>query len=742
MTQNHRYPGNARCSIFALLASLILVNQATAEVQLNFVDDNGLDGQGIGGSMSATDPATSLKFELSTVEIRGRDGSLASTGTANVMHSESGSNALGVDSINTDNVAPNENDARDFDPGEAWTFSFDVDVELVEANFAGWAANASEITLSFSDGTPDKVLFDSTSNAVFDLGNTLIHRGTKITMELTNTPGDPGVRLESLVVNAVIPTPPSVSGLIYDEGDGTGVWTTTTPSFIDENDEPAIFQNGDDAVFDKRSNLAVAIQSQGIIADDVAWTNSSNGTLKFLGGDLTAGELIKVNSRGSIAVQNTTVTDRASLYKTAYLKILDGGTLTVDSLFLAGSSFLQLDTGGTYHSGTTTLGGGGVRFRNAITLTLGPVLNQQINNRIRKDGDGNLVFTEGLGAISNTPADLDILAGTVTISGTERINIGGDSEFVGDLIMNGAELTLHGSAITGSGVIRVQESSIMSTRSDAGPNLIYNTIVIDAGRTLTVDSATYGDELRLEGTMIGGGNLIKRGDGIMIIDSSTTGYQGSTTVEDGSLRMWAPILSDGSAVFLSGNGNLDLPHGGPDTVDSLFMDGIQMEAGTYGSSFVPSVTLDVVNDTHFSGSGYLVVLNGPPDDDYAAWAAGFGLVGGMEDDDDGDGVSNGDEYVFGLDPTSSASLNPMALPLDATTGTFSYTRRNPTAYATGVIYRYDYSLTLDNDWTDITGDASEVSDNGIPVETVTVTVPASLLGNRKLFIRVTGASPE
>jgi hypothetical protein len=44
---------------------------------------------------------------------------------------------------------------------------------------------------------------------------------------------------------------------------------------------------------------------------------------------------------------------------------------------------------------------------------------------------------------------------------------------------------------------------------------------------------------------------------------------------------------------------------------------------------------------------------------YAAWAgpSGYSLSGGADADDDNDGVSNYDEYVFGLNPTTGTSVN-------------------------------------------------------------------------------------
>ena len=99
---------------------------------------------------------------------------------------------------------------------------------------------------------------------------------------------------------------------------------------------------------------------------------------------------------------------------------------------------------------------------------------------------------------------------------------------------------------------------------------------------------------------------------------------------------------------------------------------------------------------------------------------------------DGDGFTNEEERIWGLDPTSGASRNPISVLLD-TNGTLSYTRRNPSLG--GFTYTVWTSLNL-VDWTEDTG-ASQLP--GTPdandVETVAVTLSASAVDSR-LFVRI------
>ena len=138
-------------------------------------------------------------------------------------------------------------------------------------------------------------------------------------------------------------------------------------------------------------------------------------------------------------------------------------------------------------------------------------------------------------------------------------------------------------------------------------------------------------------------------------------------------------------------------------------------------------TLSAVYD---SGNNWTTVTAGTS---YEIWGAPYGLGAGSEAGDlDNDGVTNFDEYAFGLFPNSGASVNPITVMLDQTSGTFTYTRRKPSL--TGLTYIYQYSTTLTG-WTAFTPTTTS-SNSGNPVEAITATVPASLLTNPKLFIQV------
>ena len=128
----------------------------------------------------------------------------------------------------------------------------------------------------------------------------------------------------------------------------------------------------------------------------------------------------------------------------------------------------------------------------------------------------------------------------------------------------------------------------------------------------------------------------------------------------------------------------------------------------------------------------------PPSDPFVAWigtnypALADKTAGG---DPDHDGVNNQAEFAFGLNPTSSSSCNPIKVPFDKTTGTFSYTRR-ATPASTGLSYTVWTSTDLKT-WTqDTAATASQtVSSTNGDVQTVAVHVTSAPPAG-PLFVRV------
>jgi hypothetical protein len=142
------------------------------------------------------------------------------------------------------------------------------------------------------------------------------------------------------------------------------------------------------------------------------------------------------------------------------------------------------------------------------------------------------------------------------------------------------------------------------------------------------------------------------------------------------------------------------------------------------------------NETGWSSS--LSATPSLPPTDYNIWSSLYPSADLTDPDADfdKDGLSNHEERAFGLNPTSGASSNPISVPLNPATGTFSYTRRRMSLTSMTYIIRSSTTMAS-NGWNDLTKNTHYIESVATvgDVETVTITltpVPAST----KLFVQV------
>lgn len=114
--------------------------------------------------------------------------------------------------------------------------------------------------------------------------------------------------------------------------------------------------------------------------------------------------------------------------------------------------------------------------------------------------------------------------------------------------------------------------------------------------------------------------------------------------------------------------------------------------------------------------------------------ANFGNVGtNPNDDDDGDGVKNRAEYLFGTNPKDHKSRSPIVAHLNPKTGKFTYSRA--LNKIDGVVYKVWTSPDLLT-WTEQTPLTETPSVNG-GSENVEIALNSALIAaNKKLFVRV------
>jgi autotransporter-associated beta strand protein len=197
--------------------------------------------------------------------------------------------------------------------------------------------------------------------------------------------------------------------------------------------------------------------------------------------------------------------------------------------------------------------------------------------------------------------------------------------------------------------------------------------------------------------------LVKSGAGTLTLggtlanDATAAGntYSGNTTVNEGILRIgFANPSNESSTVTIAESGaTLDLTYSGTDTVDKLFIGDTQLDAGVYG----PTAT-SIPQITNSTGTGTLTVTSGPGGGGFSAWQSANSTLGGIDEDHDGDGVSNGIEFfIYG--PVAKSGFTALP-PVDDDGGVLSVTWTKAAGYTGtyGTHYVVETSATLADPW--------------------------------------------
>lgn len=230
-------------------------------------------------------------------------------------------------------------------------------------------------------------------------------------------------------------------------------------------------------------------------------------------------------------------------------------------------------------------------------------------------------------------------------------------------------------------------------------------------------------------------------------NNQSTGAGSTIVIDGGTLRAAGPEADPLRATNGLGGGGFDFTHPSATIELSNFTgenlttylqgrasSGFFKIDGTTVSGFGPSHAINhrylKLSDNGTSGALTLTSLE---TSDYALWTADFpgADLSDPSADFDGDGLTNQEERIWGLDPTNGASVSPFSSPFDPATRQFTYTRRLQSL--TGINYTYQWSDGLSS-WNEFIP-ASESASGENPVETVTVEVPPAILGSR-FFLRV------
>jgi autotransporter-associated beta strand protein len=369
-----------------------------------------------------------------------------------------------------------------------------------------------------------------------------------------------------------------------------------------------------------------------------------------------------------------------------------------------------LISGNNTFTGGMNLFGGEVKITHSGSFGIGSKnLNIQVGAYVNLDG---------------TAGDISLSSGiTMTTAGVALLNSAGNN------IINGDISIIAGSAITE--VASDGGSLNLAGNISAGVASSRN---LQLSGTSTAANAVSGAISNGSGTL----SLIKTGPGTWSLTSASNTYTGNTSIHEGTLSVANPNFDVNSTISIGTLANpgaafLNLPNAGNDTVSTLNIDGVGQPAGkTYGNA---TSVLPIIATSAITGPGTITVPgSGTP---YSIWADTFQPGNDVSDpagDNDKDGLSNQQEFAFGLSPIDGSSVNPILVQLDKTAGSFTYQRRA----ATGLTYRIFTSTTLAAaGWTeDMPATLSQIATPNGSNETVAVTLTGAPFSAPRLFIRV------
>jgi len=470
-------------------------------------------------------------------------------------------------------------------------------------------------------------------------------------------------------------------------------------------------------------------------------------------------------------------------------RIIGNLSFDVSDYTISGASTLTLDSTGTptvaVTAGRTATISAGLAGIYGMEKTGGGTL---VLSGVKSYTGGTLVADGTLELNNSSTFDVSAISGSLTVENGATLKLSG-LDFTGlgrlgarvtylevidatveNTVMswvNGASVNLTGSTMSG-GQYHIISSGFYSLESATTSTISSNLLIRkDYGSTdLSFDVAdgSAANDLLVSGNVgdVFPAGLIKSGPGKLVLSGTNT-YVGNTVVTDGALEVTSGLrfrpTTNGTTNSVSGSATGTLSFLGTVSLDLSAADATNANvwnlfnlasfsgpAPTLSPAAVTTTTLG--SFTEVSAGVWELAVTGAKwvfttadgnltysvtATDYGTWETANGVVGGEDDDDDADGLTNAEEYAFGLNPTSGAEVNAIAVPLDKATGTFSYTRR--TQALTGLSYSVWYSTDLSG-WTEDSGAVEGTPAVTGEVETVPVTISPALLSNTKLFIQV------
>jgi fibronectin-binding autotransporter adhesin len=500
--------------------------------------------------------------------------------------------------------------------------------------------------------------------------------------------------------------------------------------------------------------------------DATATFNATTGVAVTVDSNRRIGNLVFDVSDYTITGENTLTLESSGI---PAISVAAGRTTTISSnlagiygMEKTGDGTLVLTGIKTYNGGTTVTSG-------TLELAGGNSGNSIIRGILNIEPGATVNLTGGDGSgfgWNNQVTSININGGSINAAGSSHLgfgafaslNLDNGGSILGSWQWNGSNML----SVSSYGDLTNTISGNLNLRSDGGAS--HSFLVDDGAEPVDLQiNANLSDQWP-EYPVVPASGLTKSGIGTMVLNGTNT-YDGNTIVNEGSLTVTpssglrfrptgngatnSVLGSDIATLSFLGTVSLDLgaADATPGNVWNLFdLAGFSGPVPTLSPAAVTTTTSESFTETSpgvwelpatgakwvfTTADGDLAYVG--DDNDYDTWKLANEVAGEQSADDDFDGLSNFEEYAFGLDPTSGSEVNAIAVPIDKTTGTFSYTRR--TQSLTTLTYSVWYSTNL-SDWSEDTEAVEGTPAVNGEVETVPVTVNPALLTNTKLFFQV------
>ncbi len=473
-------------------------------------------------------------------------------------------------------------------------------------------------------------------------GNTIdvINPGTDTTLDLRGTSANLGI------------TVPSGGTVDFKSSDGI-VGSTARVLTTRPNDASGIL--GGWATTNGGADFAMKDVSDIVVPFTGYVDMPARGPGYAIADSLTANYRITTPGTSGAVPIAAAITNINTLSQTSVASVIDTslGTLRVGTAggILITPDAESLTIGTATDSGILTAGGGANHVTGSLYLANFSLFEKLLTvNSVITDNGGGLV--------------------DVTTSGPGGVVLNGSNTYSGGTFVGAGSLSCGAHGVLGTGPVTVaggtldlagftdSVGSVTLTAGAINDSVGGGILTSTSGFTLNGGAATT-----VNAILAGNVGLVKSGHGTATLGKVNT-YSGNTTIETGTLVVSEPCLHDASTItvgtLISMDAILRLDHAASDTVDKLFVDGVQMAAGTYGSS---SSAATNPLDGQFAGTGMLNVLSGPSagSTPFDIWAAASGLDGtagkenGPNDDPDRDGRGNLLEFAVNGNPLSAAN---------------------------------------------------------------------------------------